>query len=170
MYIPFDKIDFDSRIWIYQTDRLLTSDEAGTLNELLKSVVDGWETHGKPLTASAKIFHHRFVVIAVDESKQLPSGCSIDKSVNWLKEIGIEMNIDFFDRSIAWLDDAEVVHTIPLPQVKQAIKERIIKGNTIVFDNLVQTKAQWMKRWKIPASNSWMKRYLDELSVENNDY
>lgn len=170
MYIPFDEIDFEARLWIYQTDRLLTSEEAGTLGEMLKSVLNGWETHGKPLTASGKIFYNRFVVIAVDESREMPSGCSIDTSVNWLKEIGLEMNIDFFDRSPAWLDNSDVVHTISLPQVKQAIKDGIIKAQTTVFDNLVQNKAQWMKRWKIPASNSWMKKYLEEAEENSEAY
>lgn len=167
MYIPFDEIDFDARIWIYQTDRPLSSEEAGVLGEMLKSVLNGWEAHGKALTASGKIFYNRFVVIAVDESKELPSGCSIDKSVNWLKEIGLKMNIDFFDRSTAWLDETDHVHTVSLTEVKQAVIDGIIKDKTIVFDNLVQTKAQWMKRWRIPASNSWLKRYLNQSTVNN---
>ncbi len=169
MYLPFDEIDFDARLWIYQTDRVLTADEAGTLNEMLKSVLNGWEAHGKALTASGKLFFNRFVVIAVDESKERPSGCSIDTSVGWLKEIGLKMNISFFDRSPAWLDESGTVHTIPLAEVKQAIKNGVIKDNTTVFDNLVQTKAQWMNRWKIPASNSWMKKYLNEAKVNNEE-
>ena len=166
MYLPFDEIDFDSRIWIYQTDRVLTSEEVATLTEMLKSVLNGWEAHGKALTASGKVFHNRFVVIAVDESQEMPSGCSIDKSVNWLKQIGSEMQINFFDRSPAWLDEAGVVHSVALSEVKQAIKDDLITERTTVFDNLVQTKAQWMNRWKIAASNSWMKKHFNQTPSE----
>ncbi|WAC11225.1 hypothetical protein [Dyadobacter pollutisoli] len=162
MYIPFSDIDFQSRVWVYQANRKLTNEETGIITETLKASLDTWEAHGKPLTASGKVFEHRFVVIAVDERDELPSGCSIDKSVHWLQEIGQRMNIDFFDRSLAYLDDEDEVQTIPVPKIKQAVIDETILPHTTVFDNQVSTKAQWMKRWKIPASNSWLNRYFSE--------
>ncbi|PSL32338.1 hypothetical protein [Dyadobacter jiangsuensis] len=162
MYIPFSDIDFQSRVWVYQANRELTSEETGIITETLKASLDTWEAHGKPLTASGKIFEHRFIVIAVDERDELPSGCSIDKSVHWLQEIGQRMNIDFFDRSLAYVDENDQVKTIPVPKIKQAVINETILPTTTVFDNQVATKAQWMNRWKIPASNSWLSRYFTE--------
>lgn len=160
MYIPFDEISFDARIWIYQADRQLTDSESKTVTETLKAVLDGWETHGKPLLASGKLFYHRFIVLAVDESHELPSGCSIDKSVHWLQEIGHQIGADFFDRSVAYLDDSDNVQTIPVGKIKQAVADEQIQFSTLVFNNLVTTKAQWMSKWKIPADNSWLARYF----------
>lgn len=162
MYIPFSDIDFESRVWVYQANRKLTNEEAGIITETLKASLDNWEAHGKPLTASGKIFEHRFVVIAVDERDELPSGCSIDKSVHWLQEIGQRMNINFFDRSLAYLDANDEVQTIPVPKIKQAVADEVIEPSTIIFDHQVATKAQWMTRWKIPASNSWLNRYFSQ--------
>lgn len=162
MYIPFSDIDFQARVWVYQANRELTPQETGIITETLKASLDTWEAHGKPLTASGKIFEHRFIVIAVDERDELPSGCSIDKSVHWLQEIGQRMDIDFFDRSLAYFDDNNHVQTIPVPKIKQAIINETILPNTTIFDNQVSTKAQWMNRWKIPASNSWLNRYFTE--------
>nr|WP_295934164.1 hypothetical protein [uncultured Dyadobacter sp.] len=162
MYIPFSDIDFQSRVWVYQANRPLTAEETGIITETLKASLDMWEAHGKPLTASGKVFEHRFVVIAVDERDELPSGCSIDKSVHWLQEIGLRMNIDFFDRSLAYLDENDEVKTIPVPKIKQAIITETILPSTTIFDNQVGTKAQWMNRWKVAASNSWLNRYFTE--------
>jgi hypothetical protein len=162
MYIPFSDIDFQARVWVYQANRELTAEETGIITETLKASLDTWEAHGKSLTASGKIFEHRFIVIAVDERDELPSGCSIDKSVHWLQEIGQRMNIDFFDRSLAYLDDNGHVQTIPVPKIKQAVINETIFPSTTIFDNQVATKAQWMNRWKIPASNSWLNRYFTE--------
>ncbi|MGG7662152.1 hypothetical protein [Dyadobacter sp. BHUBP1] len=162
MYIPFSDIDFQSRVWVYQANRELTPEETGIITETLKASLDTWEAHGKPLTASGKIFEHRFIVIAVDERDELPSGCSIDKSVHWLQEIGQRMNIDFFDRSLAYVDENDHVKTIPVPKIKQAVINETILPTTTIFDNQVATKAQWMSRWKIPASNSWLSRYFTE--------
>ncbi|TLV00141.1 hypothetical protein [Dyadobacter luticola] len=162
MYIPFSSIDLQARIWIYQSGRALTDQETGIITETLKASLDEWQAHGKKLTASGKIFENRFVVIAVDERDELPSGCSIDTSTHWLKEIGQRMNIDFFDRSLAYLDDNHEVQTIPVPKIRQAVMDEIIHPDTTIFDNQVSTKAQWMNRWKIQASHSWLSRYFSE--------
>jgi hypothetical protein len=162
MYIPFSNIDLQSRVWIYQANRKLTDEETGIITETLKASLDSWEAHGKRLTASGKVFEHRFVVLAVDERDELPSGCSIDTSTHWLKEIGQRMSIDFFDRSLAYVDDHDEVQTIPVPKIKQAVTDEVIQPQTTIFDNQVSTKAQWMTRWKIPASNSWLSRYFTE--------
>lgn len=164
MYIPFSDIDFQARVWIYQADRQLTDTEVGILTETLKASLDGWEAHGKPLTASGKVFEHRFVVIAVDENEELPSGCSIDKSVHWIQSVGHSMQIDFFDRSLAYLGGDNQIHTIPVPKIKQAVTDEILSPSTIIFDNQVATKAQWMTHWKTEASNSWLNRYFSAKS------
>ena len=160
MYIPFSNLDFEARVWIYQANRPLTDDEVGIITETLKSALDSWEAHGHALTASVKVFEHRFVVIGVDEKAELPSGCSIDKSTHWMQQIGSQLNVDFFDRSLAYLDDNDAIQTISVPKIKSAVSEEIITPYTIIFDNQVATKAQWMKRWKISASGSWLSRYF----------
>lgn len=166
MYIPFSSLDFEARVWVYQANRQLTPEETGIISETLKPALDTWNAHGKPLTASGKVFENRFIVIGVDERDELPSGCSIDKSTHWLQEIGHQLNVDFFDRSLAYLDDNDKVQTIPVPKIKQAVSDEIITPSTVIFDNQVTTKAQWMKRWKTPASNSWLSRYfLEQTSL-----
>lgn len=161
MYIPFDEIDFDARVWIYQTDKSLSPELIATLTETLKAALNSWEAHGKPLLASGKIFYDRFVVIAVDESQEQPSGCAIDKSTHWFKQLGEAWGINFFDRSVAWIDGQQQVRTTPLNEVKELIQREEILPSTIVFDNLVETKAQWMSRWKVSAENTWLKRYFE---------
>lgn len=162
MYIRFDEIDFDARLWIYQANRALTDHEVSLVSQTLEAALDGWEAHNHPLLASGKVYHNRFVIIAVDESREMPSGCSIDKSVHWLQELGQRLDVDFFDRSVAYVDDSGHVKTLPVAEVKQAIADEAIVSSTPVFDNLVATKAQWMKRWKVPADRSWMKRFFKE--------
>jgi hypothetical protein len=164
MYIPFSDIDFQSRVWIYQADRKLTDEEVGIITQTLKASLDGWEAHGKPLTASGKVFEHRFVVIAVDENDELPSGCSIDKSVHWIQAIGDSMQINFLDRSLAYVGADHEIHTVPVPKIKQAVTDEILLPSTIIFDNQVTTKAQWMNHWKTAAADSWLNRYFGQKS------
>lgn len=166
MYIPFDEIDFGARIWVYQSNKELSHDQVGTLNETLKAAVNQWDAHGKPLVASFKVFHNRFVVLAVDESHEMPSGCAIDKSVSWLREAGIAMNVDFFDRSVAWINSMGHIRLAKISEVRGLIFEEEILPSTQVFDNLVATKAQWMKRWKVSAESTWLKKFFEEKNAE----
>lgn len=102
------------------------------------------------------------MVIAVDERDELPSGCSIDKSVHWLQELGARLQIDFFDRSVAYVDENGSIQSVAVPQIKQAVQNELIGPSTVIFNNQVTTKAQWMTGWKIPASHSWLSRYFTE--------
>jgi hypothetical protein len=162
MYIPFSDLDLQARVWIYQANRTLSKDETGVLTETLKSALDTWDAHGKPLTASGKVFENRFVVIGVDERDEMPSGCSIDKSVHWLQQIGSQLHVDFFDRSVAFYNANEEIEAIPVAKIKQAVAEEMLTPSTIVFNNQVTTKAQWLNKWKAPASHTWLARYFSD--------
>lgn len=162
MYIPFDQIDFEARVWVYQCDRNLTNEEVGTITETMNAALEGWGAHGHPLVASSKVFLNRFVVVAVNDGQTLPSGCSIDQCVHWLQEIGLQLHVDFMDRAAIYVDDSGKLQSVAIADVKAAIASNEIMSDTTVFDNLVDTKAKWMSRWKIRARDSWMKRFFVE--------
>ena len=104
------------------------------------------------------------MVIAVDENESLLSGCSIDKSTHWLQQLGAKLNIDFFDRSVAYPED-ETIKTPPVNAIKAAVLENQIEPNTLIFNNLVKTKAEFENSWKVSASESWLKRFFRNLEV-----
>ena len=74
------------RIWIYQANKLLTIEEETKVQKKLEEFTAEWNAHGHPLAASVEIRYHLFVILAVDQSVTMPSGCSIDKSVRLFKE------------------------------------------------------------------------------------
>ncbi len=39
-------------------------------------------------------------------------------------------------------------------------KERAISENTIVFNNLVNNKQEYLEFWEVPASESWHSRFF----------
>ncbi|MCU0326523.1 MAG: hypothetical protein MUF45_14925 [Spirosomaceae bacterium] len=102
MYIDFEKMPQDARLWVYQANRDLTGGEVDVVQANLQNATQQWAAHGVPLLASFKILYNRFVIVAVDEGQNAASGCSIDASTRWLKELGNHLNIDFFDRSQAF--------------------------------------------------------------------
>ena len=96
MYFP--QLASDSRVWVYQSNRAFSENEKVQLTEAFKVFVDSWAAHGSKLVADATIIGDYFVVLAVDEKIAMASGCSIDSSVKFIKTIGQQFTIDFFNR------------------------------------------------------------------------
>lgn len=164
MLFPFENMPNHSRVWVYQTDRKLSDKESEIIQTTLNEQISQWAAHGAPLAGACKIMYNRFIIIAADEQQNATSGCSIDASTNWLKSIGAELNINFFDRSIAYLSDNEV-HAIAIAQIKEAITNGLINADTIIFNNLVNTLIDFKNHWKVPALESWLKKYFTNIPV-----
>ncbi len=163
MFQNFEKMSVHSRVWIYQTSRAMTAKEENMVAYDLKNFMDGWESHGIPLLGSAKVQDGRFVIIAVDETQKDASGCSIDTSTRWMKELGEKMGIDFFDRSLAYVKDKEI-QTVAVFGLKQAVEQGNISPDTWVYNSsAVQTVSQLISQWKIPAAKStFLARYFQK--------
>lgn len=88
----------DSRIWFYQTNRELGESEIQDLSRELKEFMKTWAAHGTGLYGDFTFFNPFLLIVAVDDSKVPPSGCSIDSFVRFLTSLGAKYDIDFFVR------------------------------------------------------------------------
>lgn len=95
----------DSRIWIYQTNRALSDKEMVQLSGELNQFIANWAAHGSGLFADFSFFSPYTLIVAVDETKVPPSGCSIDALVRFLTNLGQQFNLDFFVRMKAVVFD-----------------------------------------------------------------
>ena len=165
MYIPFNKLAPESRMWIYQANRVLTNEEAELVSTKLKAFCDQWLAHGHPLKTSFKIEYNLFLILAVDENVSGASGCSIDGSVRMLKEFQTQLGIDFLDRSnIAFLvDNTLVLHK--LADLKRLFNEGILTGKSASFNNALTLKHELETKWIEKASESWLSKYLPKREL-----
>lgn len=148
-------MDPQSKLWIYQANRLLTAVETETLKGRGSKFVQQWDAHGQPLSASFSVFYNRFVVIAVDEKTEAVSGCAIDRSVALMKSLGAELSVDFFDRmQVAYLENKEIV-SCKMHDFWARRKANLVQDETLVFDNLVSNKADFDGAWQKPFAESW---------------
>ncbi len=165
MYIPFEQLPPHSRIWIYQADRSFSLEEERVIFDVLKDFCSQWLAHGNPLQTSFKIQYHRFIILSVDESSAGASGCSIDGSVRVLKELGNQLNIDFFDRTkIAFLVDGQI-QSYPLGQLNFLFESNKLIASSPTFNNLVATKGEWEKSWQTTVERSWLIKYLPKNAL-----
>ena len=146
-----------SKIWIYQSNRQFTSTEADAIQHKLDEFTAQWTAHGQQLKAKAEIIYNIFIVITVDELTAQATGCSIDASVRIIKEIESTYGVDLFDRfNIAYKFDDEV-HVISKEDFETLITIKKVTPETIVFNNLVQTLAEFEQKWEVPIKDSWHK-------------
>ncbi len=161
MEIALQNIQDSDRIWVYQANRFLTEAEIELIQTSGNAFVASWATHGKPLRAEVSIVYNLFVIVSVDEEQAKASGCSIDKSVNWISTLGRDLHIDFLDRmQIAYKDEHSIVRILPMNEFEQLAADGQIESSTLVFNNLVFSGKELNNSWNIPASESWHSRFF----------
>lgn len=151
-----------TRVWIYQSNRELSSTEVEQIENSAKDFLTEWNAHGAKMSAQLVVLYNRFVVLAADETAVQASGCSIDSSVRFLKTLEQNLNIDLFDRlNLAFRDASGNIATKTVSEFQEAIDRGEITPATIVFNNLVNTLGDLRKSWEVPASGSWHVRMLN---------
>lgn len=148
-------ISENAKVWIYQANRLFSTDEEKTIQNMLNDFTTEWQAHGHALAALGEIYYQQFIVLSVDEQITGASGCSIDKSVSLMKEIGNKFNLDLFDRlRIAYISGEEIVNCSK-DEFEKQIKNGLVTKQTLVFNNLITRRSQLRTSWNIPLAESW---------------
>ena len=150
----------DSRVWIYQSNRQFTIEETAEIKEKAEGFIETWTAHGQLLKAAVEIFYNLFIVIFVDEKQATASGCSIDDSVDFIKEIEKTFSTSLFDRMIVAYKKENKIFTCKRNEFEKLLAEEAINNKTIVFNNLVNTKSEFETNWEIPLAKSWHQQLL----------
>jgi len=66
MYIPFDQMPDESRVWIYPSNRPFSESEIPLLKELIEQFLTQWTAHNQALEASYDLPYNRFIILAVN--------------------------------------------------------------------------------------------------------
>lgn len=160
MFVPFDSLPEESKIWIYQSNRKFSDEEIQEIENELKFFLEIWTSHGQHLEASFVTRYNRFIVIAVNQEVQAATGCSIDSLVQLIQNLEQKYNVDLLDKMNVTFKVGEHVAFKPLIEFKKLAKEKAVSENTIVFNNLVNTLGEWQDFWEVPASESWHNRFF----------
>jgi hypothetical protein len=165
MYVKFNELPENSRIWIYQAGRKLSTEEKRVAEAALQEFCESWVAHQQALKTSFSIEFDQFIILATDEDYHLPSGCSIDSSVRALKELGSQLDVDLFDRTkVAFLDKDDVV-VYPLSKLKRLFESGELTGSSITFNNLIPSRGDLASNWKTSVENSWLAKYLPNSAL-----
>ncbi len=155
-YIPQDFND-NSRVWIYQSSRILGMGEALQIEPILENFVASWKSHGATVKGYANLLFGQFIIIMADESKSTTvGGCSTDSSVRIIKQIEQDLKVDMFNRQNLSFIIKDKIQFLPLAQLSYAVENGFITPDTLFFNNLVATKKELLEKWIVPIKESWL--------------
>ena len=161
MLVPFENLPDSSRVWIYQANRSFTNEELEEIQSRLDQFVTQWTAHGADLQAGYLIKYKRFIILALDQLINAATGCSIDASVHFIQQLEREFNVDLLDKMNVSYKQGEFIAYKSLTDFRKMAKQKAVSPKTIVFNNLVNNKAEFLSDWEVPASESWHKRFLN---------
>jgi len=165
MLVDFNSMPDSSRIWIYQSSRVLSPEEQSWLAEKSAAFVSAWTAHQADLKAAVLVTDGLFVVFAVDESFNEASGCSLDKKVAFIKDAEKQLALNFFERmNFAWVDLDNEIKLSRLHDLDNLIASGSITENTIVHNNLVSSMKEFRNHWKSPLAKTWMMQFVRKIT------
>jgi hypothetical protein len=160
MYVPFESLPDESRIWIYQSNRKFSEEEMVEIETALQSFLQNWAAHGTSLESSYQLKYNRFIILAVNQEVQSATGCSIDASVEFIQGLEKKYNVDLLDKMNVTFKLGEHIAHKPLIDFKKMVKDKAVTENTIVFNNLLNTIEEFNESWEVPAADSWHSRFF----------
>ena len=135
IYNLFDGFSDDSRVWLYNASRPISPTEAAFVQENLEHFASHWKAHSTMLNEFT-------IAFVVDQSEASASGCSVDSSVRFVKELGKELEVDFFNRMQVVVENQAGQRTLH-PYRKIAELQDYAYYNPLV-DTLKGLKEEWL--------------------------
>ena len=160
MLVPFCQLPDNARVWIYPSSRKFTPNELLAIRQKTEAFLEQWTAHGTQLQAGLDMPYDRFIVLGLNESIQSASGCSIDASVHFIKQLETTYKVDLLDKLNVSYKQGDYVAYKTLKDFKKMAKDKAVSKNTIVFNHLVQTKAEYLDHWEVSAIDSWHARFF----------
>ena len=154
MLADFHTLPDSSRIWLYASEKALTTDEQNHILTYIAEHLKGWNAHKAPLTAGVTILENHFIVIALDENKNGASGCSIDTLQKTIQEVEKDLSIALMNRLNVFCKIGEIIKVIP------SFKLGVIANEDTLFYDLTIQRKEELSNYLKPIKDGWAKSYL----------
>ena len=157
MFVEFQDLSDNSRIWVYASETIIPKDIQSIVGSKLTNFLNEWYHHGKPLTSSFNFLHNRFLVIGLDETINPTGGCSMDVLQNLILELDNLYKFNFYERMNVFIkldNKITCVHSNQLSSYDNVSKETL-------FFNLNISNKKDLNTWIIPIKNGWCNRFLN---------
>ena len=160
MYVSFNLLPPNAKVWIYQSDSNLSNTDVELIEKEVKFFLNNWSTHNKEIESSYEIRYNRFLIIGLNENINSASGCSIDKSVNFIKNLQSILKVNFLNRLDVAYKIGNEINSISLLEFQTMIRENKLSKDSIIYNNMIDTKKLYLNNWETTIEKSWHKKFL----------
>ena len=160
MLVGFSIIPEESKIWVFPSSRKFYPQEIEELKERVEEFLTNWTNEGQALECSYQLKYDRFIIISVDNSEISLSLKAHDTLTAFILELEKCYEIVLLDKINVCYKQGEFVQYKDLKEFKKMMKNKGVSNKTIVFDNMITTKAELENDWEINIMDSWLGRFL----------
>lgn len=157
MVVSFPTLSDTARVWIYPSSRKFYEQEVPELSQRIEQFLHNW--FSEPVKNGFQIAYQRFLIFGVENDKTIATP-DIDKLVGFILELEKIYEIQLLDRMNVCFKQGKYVQYKDLKEFQKLIKQKAVSKNTVVFDNLIENKADFDDYWELPITESWYNRYL----------
>jgi hypothetical protein len=145
----------NAKLWFYWVPRPLKEDELTYLQLSKKDFLSQWNTHGKANSADVWLIEDRCILIVAGNEFEGVSGCSIDKSVAWIKGLSTIWNVDLLDRNwVMYQAESKEWVMSKLSQFWALRKANVVHDQTLILDSTI-TQFSDVENLIKPFAQSW---------------
>lgn len=145
----------NAKLWFYWLPRPLSMDEWNNFHQSKVDFLSQWNTHGKSNAADIWVIEDRCILIVAGNEFEGVSGCSIDKSVAWIKGLSAQWELDLLDRNwVMFFSDNQEWTMTKLSQFWAMRKANIVQDETLLIDSTV-TEFRDIEKLIKPFAQSW---------------
>lgn len=161
MIKEFNELPNTSKVWVYQYDKMFTKEQKEYILLKGKEFIETWKSHGASIPASINIFYSRFIVITADDCGENLCGRAKDAQVRLVKQIETDLNIILTNRMLTAYKEKNEIITVGFNKFKDLVKQGKIKKSTIVYNNIIDTKQDFITNWETTVENSWHNQFIN---------
>ena len=154
MLADFNTLPEEARIWVYASENTLTEDQQSNSLTYIAEHLQGWNAHKAPLKAGVTILENHFIVVALDEGKNVASGCSIDTLQNKIQYLEKDLSISLMNRLNVFCKIDNKIQSVP------SFKLGLIANKDTLFYDLTIQRKEELRNYLKPIKEGWCINYL----------
>lgn len=155
--VNFKELPREGRVWVFASDRPLSSDESGRLLAEVDRFLDDWQAHGHPLRNARDWRDDRFLAIGIDPTAEQASGCSIDGLFRALQSFEKTLGASLVAGGRVFYRDAKgSAQVATRKDIADLARAGVLSDETPVFDTTVTEVGAWRERFVRPARDTWV--------------
>ena len=138
-------------VFIFAAIKNLSSEQAKSLLGRVSGFLEGWNSHGEPIHAEARVEESRFLVVELKGGTA--SGCSKDKLFRMLEEAPAMLDIQFDSSGKFFIEWKNEIISMSRKELKDNILNSEFRENARLFPIWISSLAEYRMQWKKPLSS-----------------